>query len=171
GHVLSAAIPTDPIPLEGDPTRLEQIVANLLNNAAKYTEPGGRIAVNLAREGDQAVLRVRDSGIGIAPEMQRRIFDLFVQADQSLDRAQGGLGIGLTLVRSLVELHGGAIAVESGGAGQGSDFIVRLPLPSERAALAEPDRSLPATDLRAGLRILLVDDNPDCIQTMARLLE
>src|SRR5579883_1042592 len=171
GHELSAAIPADPIPLDGDPTRLEQIVANLVNNAAKYTEPGGRIAVSLVREGNQAVLRVRDTGIGISPEMQRRIFDLFVQADRSLDRSQGGLGIGLTLVRSVVELHGGTIAVQSDGVGQGSEFLARLPMPSESTPLAEPDRSSTVTVAPAHLRILLVDDNRDCIRTMTKLLE
>ena len=171
GHVLSAAIPTDPIPLDGDPTRLEQIVANLLNNAAKYTEPGGQVLVSLVREGKEAVLRIRDTGIGISPELQRRIFDLFVQADHSLDRAQGGLGIGLTLVRSLVELHGGTIAVQSEGPGQGSEFIVRLPTAAGPTSLAQPGRNPPVTAPHAPFRILLVDDNPDHIRTMAKLLE
>jgi CheY-like chemotaxis protein len=123
------------------------------------------------REGQGAVLRVRDNGIGISPEMQRRIFDLFVQADLSLDRAQGGLGIGLTLVRSLVELHGGTIAVQSAGPGQGSEFVVRLPLSAETTTLEQPHRDPVAIATGDQLRILLVDDRPDCIETMAKLLE
>ncbi len=126
GHELSKSLPRQAIHVEGDPTRLEQIVTNLLNNAAKYTEPGGKIEITLSREADQAVLRVSDTGIGIMPEMQKNIFDLFVQADRSLDRARGGLGIGLTLVRSLVELHGGTISVFSSGPGQGSTFTVKF---------------------------------------------
>ena len=129
-HELSKSLPGEALYVEGDPTRLEQIVTNLLNNAAKYTEPGGQIAVTLSREADQAVLRVSDTGIGITPEMQTNIFDLFVQADRSLDRARGGLGIGLTLVRSLVELHGGTISVFSSGPGQGSTFTVKFPVVS-----------------------------------------
>ena len=157
--------------LEGDPTRLEQIVTNLLNNAAKYTEPGGRISVTLAREGDETVLSVRDTGIGITPEMQRNIFDLFVQVDQSLDRAQGGLGIGLTLVRSLAELHGGTVAVQSEGTGHGSNFIIRLPLlastpAAEGKAPAEPESAAPRRH-----RILVVDDNRDSLRTLAKVLE
>ncbi len=118
-ELVAVSLPSTPIEIEGDPTRLEQIVTNLLNNAAKYTEPGGRIAVTLAREADQAVLRVQDSGIGITPEMQRNIFDLFVQADRFAGScAVAGSGSGSRLVRSLVELHGGTISVHSSGAGR-----------------------------------------------------
>ena len=146
--------------MEGDATRLEQVVSNLLNNATKYTEPGGRIALALTREDRDAVLRVQDSGVGITPEMQQRIFDLFVQADQSLDRARGGLGIGLTLVRRLVEFHDGTISVFSAGPGQGSEFLVRLPLAELSSNMGHPG---PAPNAMAGrnLRILVVDDNKD----------
>ena len=134
--------------LDGDPTRLAQIVANLLNNAAKYTDRGGRIVLAANREGDEAVVRVRDNGIGLSAEMLPRVFDLFAQADRSLDRSQGGLGIGLTLVRSLVQLHDGNVSVESAGPGQGSEFIVRLPA-SSRAALGT--RSERGRLIRGGL--------------------
>ena len=171
GHDLTAALPSELIPVQGDPTRLEQIVSNLLNNAAKYTEPGGRIDVRLTREGDQAVLSVHDTGIGIAPEMQDQIFDLFVQGDHSLDRSQGGLGIGLTLVRSLVELHGGAISVTSEGLGRGSRFVVRLPVFAEKSCQTRDASN--TTDAARGdrLRILLVDDSRDSTRTLGKILE
>ena len=137
GHELLTSFPAEPVWLDGDPTRLAQIVANLLNNAAKYTDRGGRIALVADREGDEAVVRVRDNGIGLSAEMLPRVFDLFAQGDRSLDRSQGGLGIGLTLVRSLVQLHDGNVSVESCGPGQGSEFIVRLPASSR--AQSTPD--------------------------------
>ena len=170
-HELSTLVPPEPLYIEGDPTRLEQIVTNLLNNAVKYTEPRGQITLTLAREGDQAVLHVRDSGIGISAEMQQSVFDLFVQADHSLDRARGGLGIGLTLVRSLVELHGGTISVFSHGRDHGSEFTVRLPALS--ATLNQsPHNSRVETNHAAGHgRILIVDDNRDSARTMAKILE
>ena len=132
-HTLAVELPPEPIEVDGDATRLEQVFANLLNNAAKYTPDGGRIAVSLTREGGngsepQAVLRVRDTGIGIAADMLPRVFDLFTQADHSLAHTQGGLGIGLSLVRSLIELHGGRADARSDGLGKGSEFSVRLPL-------------------------------------------
>ena len=113
--------------MDGDATRLEQVVVNLLTNAAKYTDEGGHIWLSLQQEGDEAVLRVRDSGVGIAPELLPRIFDLFTQAERSLARSQGGLGIGLGLVQRLVEMHGGKVAASS-ALGQGSEFVVRLPV-------------------------------------------
>jgi PAS domain S-box-containing protein len=171
GHEFVTGLCRDPLPLEGDPTRLEQIVTNLLNNAAKYTEPGGRVSVNLSREGHEAVLSIRDSGIGITSEMQRSIFDLFVQVDQSLDRSQGGLGIGLTLVRSLAELHGGTIAVHSEGTGRGSEFVVRLPVHSEAPAEAGEVPPSPESAPSLRRRILLVDDNRDSVRTLAKVLE
>jgi PAS domain S-box-containing protein len=170
-HTLSTFAPPEPMQVEGDPTRLEQIVTNLLNNAVKYTEPGGQITVTLTREVDQAILRVRDSGIGITPEMQQNIFDLFVQADHSLDRALGGLGIGLTLVRSLVELHGGTISVFSGGLGRGSEFVVRLPALSAPLYETSHDTRIQANHKAGQSRILIVDDNRDSGRTMARILE
>ena len=124
---------------------MEQVVANLLNNAAKYSEPGGRITLTADREGDEMVLRVKDTGIGLSPEMQSRVFDLFAQADLSLDRTQGGLGIGLTLVRSLVEHHGGSVSVQSAGLGQGSEFTIRLPIPKELPAASPAAARRPGT--------------------------
>ena len=128
GHALAVAPPPGPVALDADPLRLVQVVGNLLTNAAKYTEPGGRIWLSGGRAGVVAEVRVRDSGVGIAPDLLPRVFDLFVQADHSALRSQGGLGIGLTLVRTLVELHGGTVEAHSSGPGQGSEFVVRLPL-------------------------------------------
>ncbi|HYW74395.1 MAG TPA: PAS domain S-box protein, partial [Pyrinomonadaceae bacterium] len=128
GHQLFVLLPAEPVWLEGDVARLEQIVVNLLNNAAKYTNEGGEIWVNLQPEGSEVMLRVRDTGVGIAPELQPRIFDLFTQADRPPDRSQGGLGIGLSLTQRLVELHRGKIEAHSAGLGRGSEFIVRLPI-------------------------------------------
>jgi signal transduction histidine kinase len=128
GHELEMALPSDPLPLEADVTRLEQVLANLLRNATKYTEPGGRIEITALRDGGEAIVRVRDNGVGIPPDLLPRVFDLFAQGEQSLDRSARGLGIGLTLVRSLVEMHGGQVEARSDGAGQGSEFVVRLPL-------------------------------------------
>ena len=119
---------SDPIPVEADPERLAQVIANLLINAAKFTDPGGRIALSVAIEEDQACVRVKDSGVGIAPEMLARVFDPFMQVDRTPQRAQAGLGIGLSLVRGLTEMHGGTVQAQSEGAGKGSEFVVRLPL-------------------------------------------
>jgi signal transduction histidine kinase len=130
-HQLEVRLPDESIMLSADPTRLEQILVNLLNNAAKYTEPGGNIWLSAAREGTQVVVRVRDTGIGMSPEMLKKAFDLFVQADQASDRSQGGLGIGLTLVRRLVKLHGGRITASSAGLGKGAEFVMRLPKEQE----------------------------------------
>jgi PAS domain S-box-containing protein len=170
-HELTINLPPEPVWVEGDSTRLEQIVTNLINNAAKYTEPGGRITVTLDHEAEEALLTVQDTGIGMTPELQNRIFDLFVQDDRSLDRARGGLGIGLTLVRSLVELHDGTVSVSSPGPGQGSAFEVRLPLIKER--LSHTDNATPVSPSHVArrLRILVVDDNRDSARTMAKILE
>ena len=166
-HELSIMLPDVPVVLVADPTRLEQIVVNLLNNAAKYTEPGGRIALTVRLEGNEAVIAVRDTGIGIAPEMLPAVFELFTQDERTVDRSQGGLGIGLTLVRSLAELHGGSVSVSS-TRGEGSVFTVRLPVGEEQPQRrAEPAR--PPADI-AARRILIVDDNADVAQGMAVLL-
>lgn len=171
GLQLDVAVPPQPIRLEADPTRLEQVLTNLLNNAAKYTETGGRIWLSAAMESGQVVLRVRDTGIGMAPETMAKIFDLFMQDDRSLERAQGGLGIGLTLVRSLVELHGGTIKALSAGLGQGSEFVVRLP-----ALLGEPGRHEPECVVAAApadrrpVRVLVVDDNRAAARSLTMLL-
>ncbi|MBX6312540.1 MAG: response regulator [Isosphaeraceae bacterium] len=170
GHALSIALAPGPLRLVADPTRLEQVLVNLLSNAAKYTEEGGRIALEARRAGDQIVVAVSDNGIGIPPEMLPQIFELFTQVERSLDRSQGGLGIGLTLVKSLVELHGGSVAVASEGPGRGSTFTLRLPAaapgpaPRPEPARAEPTRAQP------GRRILVVDDNPDLAQGLSKLL-
>ena len=129
-HALRVELPSEPLPVHADPTRLEQVLGNLVRNAAKYTEPGGRIEVTAWKEDGEAAVRVRDNGIGISPELLPRIFDLFIQGEQSLDRSGGGLGIGLTLVRRLVEMHGGRVEARSQGEGQGSEFTVHLPLSS-----------------------------------------
>jgi signal transduction histidine kinase len=128
GHVVSVSLPEEPLRFEADPTRIIQVVGNLLDNAAKYTPRGGEISVRGYYERGEVVLRVRDTGIGISPEMLPRIFDLFVQIDPFLARSEGGLGVGLTLARTLVELHGGSINAHSEGSGRGSDFVVRLPV-------------------------------------------
>jgi signal transduction histidine kinase len=127
-HALRVELPPEPLPVHADPTRMEQVLGNLVRNAAKYTEPAGKIEVSAWSEDGTAVVRVRDNGIGIPTELLPRIFDLFIQGEQSLDRSGGGLGIGLTLVRRLVEMHGGQVAADSGGEGQGSEFTVRIPL-------------------------------------------
>jgi PAS domain S-box-containing protein len=171
-HQQELTVTTDPGPilLLADSVRLEQAVANLLSNAAKFTEPGGQIWLTTQRQGDQAVVLVRDNGIGMAPELLDRAFDLFIQAEQGLDRARGGLGIGLTLARSLVNLHGGSIEARSEG--QGSEFIIRLPLaPAETNPVAES--SAPGDLARAGTaaRVLIVDDNVDAARSLGMFLK
>jgi signal transduction histidine kinase len=126
-HDLQVKVPQRGLAVDGDPARLHQIVLNLLTNAAKYTEPKGRIAVSGERHGDQIVLRVADTGIGIAPDVLPQVFDLFIQERHAVDHSQGGLGLGLTIVRRLVELHGGSVTAASDGVGRGSEFTVRLP--------------------------------------------
>jgi CheY-like chemotaxis protein len=172
-HELSISLPSETVMLNVDPTRLTQVVANLLHNAAKYTPSGGRIQLNAERQGDELMLSVRDNGIGLRPEMLHRVFELFVQVDPGSDRAQGGLGLGLTLVHSLVEMHGGSVSARSEGLAKGSEFIVRLPLPPEApAALALPGmvKTAAFNKLRP-LHILLVEDNPDIRETLKDLLE
>ena len=148
-------------------------MANLLNNAAKYTDRGGRIALTADREGDEAVVRVRDNGIGLSAEMLPRVFDLFAQEDRSLDRSQGGLGIGLTLVRSLVQLHGGSISAESPGPGLGSEFTIRLPAspPVQWTPGRGRGRSPAAASPPRLLRVLVVDDSQDSARSLARVLK
>jgi CheY-like chemotaxis protein len=169
-HELVLDITTEPLWVRGDFARLTQVLANLLNNAAKYTEQGGRIVLALQRCGEDAVVRVTDTGIGIRPESLATIFELFAQVDRTLDRAQGGLGVGLTLVQRLVELHGGSVQASSTGPGQGAEFAVRLPLQvqMEKTSTDNPNQAPGAES--GGCRILLVDDNVDSAQTMATLL-
>ena len=170
GHDLVISLPEEPLHVNADPTRLEQVISNLITNAAKYTEPGGRIEVTVRREGEQAVLRVRDNGIGIAPEMLSRVFDLFAQVQHGLARSEGGLGIGLTVVRRLVELHGGRVDVRSEGLGRGSEFLVFLPCLSVTEGNAVSADS--ATEARGRpVRLLVVDDNADVAEGLMMLLE
>src|SRR5262249_28839464 len=129
GHDLSLTLPRKPLRVEGDPTRLTQVIFNLLNNAAKYTDAGGKICLAIEREGEQAVVRVRDNGSGMKAELVPKVFDLFTQGERTLDRSQGGLGLGLALVKGLVEMHGGTVEARSEGPGKGSEFTVRLPAP------------------------------------------
>jgi PAS domain S-box-containing protein len=157
--------------VKGDPQRLIQVFANLLTNAAKYSEPGGRITIRGERDGDEVVVRLRDTGVGIPPEMLPRIFDVFVQQAQAIDRAQGGLGLGLAIVKGLVELHGGRVSVHSDGVGQGSEFVVRLP--AAPVVAAAPSIAAPWTGPRpSGLatRVLIVDDNADALEMLAEML-
>jgi two-component system CheB/CheR fusion protein len=166
-HQLSVTLPEEPLYTEGDPTRLEQIVSNLVNNAAKYTAEGGRIAVALERAGDRVEIRVRDTGVGIPPDLLPRIFDLFVQGDTSLARSKSGLGLGLTVVRRLVEMQGGTVAARSDGPGKGSEFVVSLPVASP-AWPGPPAR--PELGIGSGARILVVEDNADAAETLAEWL-
>ena len=167
-HQLSVTLPAAPIVLNADAARLEQVMVNLLTNAAKYTDEGGHIWVTLEQDGDTAVLRVRDNGIGITSELLPHVFDLFTQEERSLDRAQGGLGIGLSLVRRLVELHHGTVAATS-TPGQGSEFIVRLPVGTAPLAQVPLPAPLPIP-AGAGCAVLVVDDSVDTAESLALLL-
>lgn len=171
GRHLVVETPDEPLWLDADPTRMEQVLANLLNNAAKYTEDGGRIVLAAARHGNDVEFCVRDDGVGIPPELLPRVFDLFAQADSSLDRSQGGLGIGLTLVKKLTEMHGGRVAAQSEGAGKGSAFTVTVPLSfgKGQTAAAEPG-PLQLERSQSPLHVLVVDDNHDAAETMRHLL-
>lgn len=176
-HQFSVSMPAETVHLDADPVRLAQIFANLLNNAAKYTEPGGQISLIAAREGSDVVVRVRDTGIGIAADMLPRLFEMFSQATPALARSQGGLGIGLALVKGLVELHGGTIDAKSAGPGQGSEFIVRLPVmvqlpplepPVDLGAVGSALCDVPPNEKKCC--ILIADDNRDGADSLARML-
>jgi PAS domain S-box-containing protein len=168
-HALHVALPNEPIYVHADPARLSQVIGNLLANAIKFTEPGGVIHLRVERDNDRAVIRVADNGIGIAADQLSRIFELFTQVDTSLERSRGGLGIGLTLLKTLVEMHDGTVEAHSAGLGRGSEFVVRLPIvvaaPDE---LASPARTEPTRLERR--RILVVDDNRDSAESLAMLL-
>ncbi len=172
GHELTINLPSEPILLQGDPTRLAQVLLNLLNNSAKYTEKGGHIWLTAERDGTDVCVTVRDNGIGIPAEMLPRVFEMFTQVDNSLERAQGGLGIGLTLVKRIVEMHRGTIEARSEGRNQGSSFIVRLPL----ATVPATGHSAPSTNgtgsqvVKSDRRILVVDDNRDSLESLSTLL-
>jgi CheY-like chemotaxis protein len=163
-------VPDDSIVVSGDPVRLSQVFVNLFRNAVKYTNPHGWIDIRLRREERLAVVVMRDSGIGIDPAMLPSLFEPFTQADRSLARSEGGLGLGLTLVRRLVEMHGGVVEVSSPGPGQGSTFTVRLPLGSDRAVVAEERPAASAPDVHASRRILVVEDSADSAETLAIML-
>jgi signal transduction histidine kinase/DNA-binding response OmpR family regulator len=170
GHELGVTLPTEAVRVNGDPVRLAQVLSNLLNNAAKYTPKGGKIWLSAVHEKTDVIFRVRDNGIGIPADMLSCVFDLFTQVERSLDRSQGGLGIGLTLVRRLVEMHAGTVQAFSAGANQGSEFVIRLP------ALAETKRLLATGTAEAPAfsavrrRVLVVDDNPDVAESTTMLL-
>jgi PAS domain S-box-containing protein len=172
GHELTVRLAPGPVSLEGDPARLAQVLSNLLNNAAKYTEQGGKISVTVECEDQTAVIRIKDTGVGIPADMLPRVFDMFMQVDRSLERARGGLGIGLSLVQKLVELHGGTVTAFSPGPGEGSEFVVRLPLvgdcpPDDKA---ESVSAKHASASAAPRRILVVDDNKDAADSLGMLL-
>jgi CheY-like chemotaxis protein/two-component sensor histidine kinase len=172
-HELTVRLPAPrTLTVDADVTRLTQIIANHLNNAAKYTPEGGRVEVSAQREGEQALICVKDSGVGIPPEMLPRVFDMFAQVDRSLERAQGGLGIGLALVRRLVEMHGGTVQVSSEGPGRGSTFCVRLPLAAAGVPAAEPTLTHPLQGQDTDrIPVLIVDDNVDSAESLSRLLQ
>jgi signal transduction histidine kinase len=173
-HALQVSLPPELLVLEGDQVRLTQIISNLLINAAKYTPPGGAIQLSVQAEAEHAVIRVRDTGVGIPLEMQSRIFDLFTQVDSSQTRTQGGLGIGLTLVKTLVEMHGGNVSVSSSGAGAGSEFTVRLPLatgPTMRRVAPGDAATGDSGKARGAYRVLVVDDSESAAHLLARLLK
>jgi PAS domain S-box-containing protein len=170
GQELSISLPIQPVHLEADPARLEQVIVNLLRNATKYTGPGGRIWVTVEPQGEQVVVRVRDTGIGIAADVLPRVFDLFSQADRSLDRTQGGLGIGLTLVRQIIELHGGNVEAHSEGPGKGSEFVVRLPAPAKARPARKQRFDGPQPEAGCGRRVMVVEDNYDTAEMLADIL-
>jgi PAS domain S-box-containing protein len=169
GHELTVTLPPGPVLLDADPTRLAQVFLNLLNNAAKYSERGGHIRLAAGRDGGEVVISVRDTGIGIPAAHLPHVFDVFVQVDSAWKRAQGGLGIGLSLVKEFVGLHGGRVEAHSDGPGKGSEFIVRLPAAVEMTA-AEPPTAPAATTRGPRRRILVVDDNRDAALSLSLLL-
>jgi PAS domain S-box-containing protein len=176
GHSLEVVMPLVPLIAFVDPTRFEQVLVNLLNNAAKYTERGGNIRLSVECSGDDLVVSVRDTGVGLPADLVPRVFDMFVQGERSLDRSQGGLGIGLTMVKSLVEMHDGVVEARSEGVGMGSEFVVRVPLSPRDVAEAPAVESERAprfgkSDANApSRRVLVVEDNPDSAETLASLL-
>ncbi|HEX9940495.1 MAG TPA: ATP-binding protein [Thermoanaerobaculia bacterium] len=173
---LEVEVETRPALVQGDPVRLEQVLCNLLQNAVKYTPRGGRLRVSVDAEDGQAVLRVRDTGIGLSPEMLQTIFAPFAQVESSRQRSEGGLGLGLPLVKSLAELHGGRVEAASGGPGRGSEFTVRLPLLAEENAAVfrrppAPSRAARSAEPEGGLHVLIVEDNEDGRESLRELLE
>ena len=170
-HTLEVRLSPEPLSVDGDLIRLAQVVLNLLTNAIKYTPAGGRIEVDVAREGAFAVVRVKDTGIGMTPELIPKVFDLFVQGERSLDRSEGGLGIGLTLVKRLVSLHGGTVSAHSDGPGRGSEFAISLPALAQSAEPKKVESVASGAAAHRRSRVLVVDDNRDSADTLAALLE
>jgi CheY-like chemotaxis protein len=171
GHRLDVSVPQESLLVDADPVRLAQVLANLLTNSAKYTEANGHIWLSATREGPEVVLRVRDNGIGIAPDVLPHVFELFVQADHAFTKSQGGLGVGLTLVKNLTQLHGGSVEARSAGLGKGSEFSVRLPLIlNKRAESPAKHDELQYETPSSGHRLLIVDDNKDAAVSLATLL-
>jgi signal transduction histidine kinase len=171
GHLLTIEMPEDPLWVDGDEIRLSQAVSNLLNNAAKYTPAGGRITLGVRADGQRIVISVTDTGIGIADNMQSKVFQLFTQIDDHLQRSRGGLGIGLALVRQLVELHGGSVDAYSAGPGTGSQFTISLPIRPAPAQTHEAEKPRQKTPSFRPLRVLVVDDNPIIADTLGMMLE
>ncbi len=170
GHTLTVDLPAEPILLSADPNRLAQVVSNLLNNSTKYTKEGGKIGLTVRREGTEALITVADNGIGIPREMQKGIFDMFTQIERPMEKGYRGLGIGLTLVKRLTEMHGGGVEVESEGADRGTRFHVRLPIPLEEQEAASDAASPPGDWSSGGLRVLVVDDNRPAADTLTKLV-
>jgi CheY-like chemotaxis protein/two-component sensor histidine kinase len=170
-HQLVMQVPPSGLVVDADPTRLQQVIFNLLYNAAKYTEARGTITVTASRSGETITIRVADTGIGVDAAMIDRIFDLFAQEGQALDRSMGGLGLGLTIVRNLVELHGGTVSVTSAGRGAGSEFTVVLPAAGDAALAGEPEPPQPSAAPSNGVRVLIVDDNHDAAALLASALQ
>jgi PAS domain S-box-containing protein len=170
GQELAVSMPAESLYVDADPVRLAQVFGNLIHNACKYTERNGHVRVSAALDGDEAVVKVNDDGVGIPPEKLLHVFEMFAQIDRSLEQSHGGLGIGLTLAKRLVEMHGGSVQAHSAGAGQGSEFVVRLPITTETSAA---DSSAPVAELATGgsLRALVVDDNVDAAKSLALLLK
>lgn len=174
GHELTIALPAEPVDLDADPVRLAQVFSNLLNNSTKYMDPGGHIWLTARRDGDEVVVSVKDTGIGIVPEMLPHLFEMYSQATPASERSQGGLGIGLALVKGLVEMHGGTIEARSDGPGRGSEFIVRLPVAAEgmpRGAGSPAEMEHPHPTCVPRCRLLIVDDIKVSADTLAMMLK
>ncbi len=167
---LVISLPDEPVYVHADPTRLAQALSNLLSNAAKYSDPGSTIWLTVRREGNEAIISVRDTGIGIPAKMLPKVFDLFTRVDQSLERSQGGLGVGLTIVRRLIELHGGRVEAHSDGPSKGSEFVIHLPVLAALAAEPAPEPNVRTTKRDAPRRVLVVDDHADAADSLAMMI-